>query len=113
MNRGGLLHISDPFFQILCLMDLVIRGNIGASSSAVFNKRKISKVIVESPDVHFNWTLVSADVEEEDASIIFDAVVEKLLTIRGFSFASSIMEQYKQECKESTQKSKALRKKLS
>ena len=39
-------------------------------------------------------------------------IVDLYFTIRGFSFTKSFMERYKQECKKSTQKSKALRKNL-
>lgn len=45
-------------------------------------------------------------------SLILDMLTDLWITIRGFSFASSFLEMYKQEKKKGLQRSKALRKEI-
>ena len=53
-----------------------------------------------------------ADIEDDKTTILLKMIMELFVTIRGFSFAKSFMELYKQSAKKSTQKSKALRRKI-
>ena len=73
------------------------------------------KAILASEDLQFYWLIVTAEFEvdkEEVKSTLLTMIVELYLTMRGFSFASNWIEQYKNSTKKSTQKSKSLRKKL-
>ena len=75
----------------------------------------MTKSIMACEDIQFYWLIVTADFEvdeDEVQSTLLSMIVELYLTIRGFSFASNWIEQYKQSPKESTQKSKSLRKNL-
>ena len=58
--------------------------------------------ILENDDVLFQWL---EEAEEQQ-------LVEVYVTTRGFSFASSLLERYRQSKKKTTLKSKALRVKL-
>ena len=40
-------------------------------------------------DVQFNWSMVAADWEEEEAQALLELVVDLWITIRGFSFTST------------------------
>ena len=51
-------------------------------------------------------------IDEEAGEACLEMIVYKWITIQGFLFANSVMEQYKQENKKSTAKSKSLRTKL-
>ncbi len=62
--------------------------------------------------MQFQWCMVTTEVEDEEARSLLNMIVNLYVTIRGFSFAKSIMEQYKVSNKKNLQKSKALRKKL-
>jgi hypothetical protein len=50
---------------------------------------------------------------DERAELLPLLVNHHIITVRGFSFVRSLLEKYKQMHKKTTQKSKALRKKVS
>ena len=72
----------------------------------------ITTAITENEDVLFLWSLVSADWEDSSASELLQMVVNQWVKIRGFSYASAWVEQYKVAQKQTTQKSKGVRKQL-
>ena len=72
---------------------------------------EIAKVTLESQDVQFYWYLLSSEIEEEEANKeLLHMIIDLWVTIRGFSFAKSILEQYKQLHALNTSKAKALHK---
>lgn len=54
----------------------------------------------------------ATEIEEEPATILLGMLTDLYISIRGFSFVKTIVEQHKQTNKKSAQKSKALRKTL-
>ena len=72
----------------------------------------VASAIVNNEDVLFFWDIISTEWEEEVSRILINKTIEKWVTIRGFSSASSWLEKYKKATKTSTQKSKGIRKKL-
>ena len=52
------------------------------------------------------------DLEEAEEQQLLPMIVEVYVTTRGFSFANSLLERYKQSKKKTTLKSKALHKTL-
>ena len=60
--------------------------------------------------VLFDWTMITGN-EEEHRDILFQ-IIKLWVTIRGHSFAKSVLEQYKNEAKKATKKSKGLRTQL-
>ena len=72
----------------------------------------VKRTLVENEDVQFLWSLISADWEEASASVLLEMVVNQWVKIRGFSYASAWVEQYKTAQKKTTQKSKGVRKQL-
>ena len=74
-------------------------------------RNEIVKFITASKDIQFYWHLLSSDVEEEEANHeLLCMIVDLWIVIRGFSFARSLLEQYKQLHAINTSKAKALRK---
>ena len=68
------------------------------------------KLITED-DVKFYWTLISQDIEKADHAVeLLADIAHMWVTIRGFSLASSWLEEYKKKAKVS--KSRALQKDL-
>ena len=65
-------------------------------------------------DVQFSWCLtgMSLEVSEDRAEELLEMCIDKWITIRGFSFADSIQELFKQKDKKGTGKAKALCKTL-
>ena len=76
------------------------------------NRATLVENISHDDDVTFHWVIASANVEEDVVNSLFDRILKLYVTIRGFSFASSILEMYKNEGKKSTQKKKTLRQTL-
>ena len=76
-------------------------------------KDALVNIITEDSDVQFYWTLVSQDVDEENEAIkLLEEIVTTWVTIRGFSLASTWLEQYKKAKQLNVAKSKVLRKNL-
>ena len=73
-------------------------------------KSYLTNMVIHDDDVLFHWCLAGFD-DDENARCL-EHIAKKWITIRGFSFASSMMEMYKQENKKGTGKSKSLRTKL-
>ena len=73
-------------------------------------KSYLTRMVVHDDDDLFYWCMARFDQDDNERCLQF--IVNKWITICGFSFASSIMEIYKQENKKGTGKSKSLRTKL-
>ena len=71
----------------------------------------LKKCIIEDEDVAFYWCLIGY-ADDEFGEQCLDQIVDKWITIRGFSFAKSMLEMYKQGSKKGTEKSKSLRTRL-
>ena len=75
-------------------------------------KIKVTEAIVASEDVALHWNTVSANWEIEEKQALFPMISDLWITMRGFSFASTWIEKYKERSKKMVQKSKGLRKYL-
>ena len=58
-------------------------------------KKSVMKAISDDIDVQFYWTLISQDIDEEDAIELLTEICDMWVTIRGFSMASTWLEEYK------------------
>ena len=114
-SRGGLIFIKDATCIAFHAMEVVVRQ--------YFCKEKVDKLspggrdlliqaIKENDDVAFYWCMVFADVEDSVATTLLHSIIKLWVTMRGFAFASSWIELYKQNAKKSLQRSKGLRKTL-
>ena len=72
----------------------------------------VTEDTIKDDDVLFYWSISSASMSQYCANKLLEKIVSKWITIRGFSFAKTMLEMYKKETKKGTQKSKALRKML-
>lgn len=75
-------------------------------------RKHLKDCILNDEDVLFHWCIAGQDEHNEAANKCLERIVDKWITIRGHSFASSMMEMYKQQEKKGTGKSKSLRSKL-
>ena len=74
-----------------------------ASKMVSGNEGKIVSSLLANEDVQFYWCMVSCEVPEDLAKQVLKLIAELWTTIRGFSFAKSYMEIYKQKIKSSPQ----------
>lgn len=114
MDRGGLIHISDKLFTFFCSVEQELRSHLHGKCASESDgiKEEVIQKVTENEEVVHNWSLVAANWEAEEASVLMDMMVQQWVTIRGFSYASAFLEKYKQKNKKSIQKSKGLRKTL-
>ena len=113
MDRGGLTHVGNMTFGIFQSIELVVRQFLSGDPTQLQKfKMKLQEKILADDDVLHFWDLVSAGWEIEESQALLKQIVEHYVTIRGFSFASGLLEKYKQAHKKSIQKSKGVRKQL-
>lgn len=72
---------------------------------------EVSKIIETDENVLFNRSILSVNWEGAVEAFLC-MLVERWITLRGFSSASALIEKYKEQCKKNIQKSKGVRKRL-
>lgn len=113
IDRGGLKHIDDNTYMVFATMELVLRQYLSSKkASEIPGLQEVTEKMTSCEDVLFHWSMVSVNWGEEESRILLHMIAEHWLKLRGFSFASALVEKYKQTQKKSIQKSKALRKQL-
>ena len=107
IDRGGLVHVTEESHQLFISIELITHHHIHInnvqSKDEEFWEHLFNMITVDD-DVLFNWTMTGAKDEE-----VLNEVVKLWITIRGHSFAKSVMEKYKKQSKKITSKSKGLR----
>lgn len=68
---------------------------------------------MNNEDVLFQWCMLSVELDDKIAIQLRDMIIELYVTVRGYAFANSCMELYKQSKKKTTPKSKGTRSKIS
>ena len=113
INRGGLWQVNDDVFQTFLTIEELIREEL-CLEKCLFDARKqqLIEKVISNDDVLHQWSFCVSDAEESIANVLLQKVVELFLNIRGFAFASSCVELYKQANKKTLSKKKALRTKL-
>ena len=116
VNRGGLTKITDEAFQCFRDIEVSIRRFLNVNNTREMNQdfsKMVTSAILCDDDLLFNWCFASGVVVDQNvADRCLEKIVNKWFVIRGFSFANSMMEMYKQTSKKGTDKSKPLRSKL-
>ena len=90
--------MNDETLTFFIAVEKVTRTYLPKYCSNNYENTKdvLIKVITEDIDVQFYWTLISQDIdEEEDAVRLLKEIVTLWITIRGFSQASTWLEEYK------------------
>lgn len=100
-------------YEVLLSIECIARHFFANNIAHDMDSSTAIDAVFESSDVQLHWTAASSDMQDCNREFILEKIVNKYITIRGFSFSRSIMEQYKQENKKTTQKSKPLRSTLS
>ena len=110
VDRGGLKHVSNTTFWMICAMEMEIKDHIQKTKN--INRDVLKQKLLENDEVDFYWETISTNWEEKESKALFSVISDHYLTVRGFAFASNWMEQYKDKTKKKVQKSKGLRKTL-
>ena len=111
IDRGGLTCVNNITFELFQAIEIEFHKHLKLPLPENF-RSILASAIVHNEDVLFFWDIIRTEWEEEVSSILINRIIEKWVTIRGFSIASSWLEKYKKATKTFTQKSKGIRKKL-
>ena len=74
MDRGGIKHISDRVYMLLCSMEKEFRHHIPQFTSE--NEEIIDTVaqrIMENDDIIFYWSVIAANWEPQEAAVLLRA----------------------------------------
>ena len=115
IDRGGLWHVSDDVYMTFLTLEIEIRHYFNIYSLTELNntmKRRILESTSKNEDLLFQWTIVSADADDSISTEVLRRISELYLTVRGFAFAKTVLEMYKQCNKKQVHKSRAQRKEL-
>ncbi len=110
IDRGGLTRVNEMTFQVFLAMELELRKHL--SVKRCVDREQTCKFVVDDEEVLFYWSIVGGDWEQEESEQLLKLVANLYITMRGFSYASAWVENFKSSTKTTLQKSKALRKKL-
>ena len=115
IDRGGLWHVSDQTYGLFYVVEEVVRKHFTRTNAHKLtdtSKHSLIRAINENEDVMFQWCIMTAGAKDGDATLLLHMIVELYITLRGFSFAASFIEQYKKATKRVLQKGKGIRKEL-
>ena len=116
VNRGGLFLISDSIYELFQSMETVLRQYLPQlSTKHGINVEEVIDFILQDNEVQLSWITLAADLSEEDSFKLSRSIVRLWVTIRGFSYASTLVEQYKktQRCSQKKSLRTELKKKSS
>ena len=115
IDRDDLTHITTNTYQFFYAVETCIRRYLRVSKATEIDdqfRKYLTDCILHDGNVLFYWCLAGQDENNESCNRCLHKIVEKWVTIRGFSFVNNIMEMIKQEQKKGTGKSKSLHSKL-
>ena len=110
-EASSLLTIRHHFFHAVEMNVRRHFSKISAPTLSAGSKAALVESIATDEDLLFYWS-ISAEWEEKEEQILLWMVIDLWVTVRGFSFAKSMLEMYKQAQKKTVQKSKGVRKQL-
>ena len=101
LDRGGLNHVSSNMYMLIATMELqlqsLLKQTINQPNSNTMEKA--TPILMSNDDVLFHWSVTSAAWEADLEQALFPMIVDLWVTMRGFSFVSAWVEQYKTHCK--------------
>ena len=116
INRGGLLFIDDETFLLFLAIEYATRSSLsvllGLNPPHNLDEDVAAKAIIDDPDVQFHWQHLTSNHEETVTKELQNKLVSQWITIRGFSMAAAVMEDYKHAQCIHLKAKKALRKEL-
>ena len=71
VDRGGLWHVHETTFQLLCALEEEIQSQLHALSSPNTSglRSQIVDKLINTEDVQFYWCITTADFDVEDDEV--------------------------------------------
>ena len=89
-------------------MEDLIQRHFTHGSNRIEGVATCVEAIVGKNDLLFKWCIIAAQVEEDVSKLVLQRIVSLNVTVRGFGFASSCLELYKQAQHKTMSKTRAL-----
>ena len=99
-------------YSLILAMELRLQTVLQQSTYSCNIKEDAIASIMECDEVKYHWNTLSANWEAEEVKVLLPMIIQLWVTMRGFAYVSAWVEQYKQEARKCTQKSKGIRKHL-
>ncbi len=115
IDRGGLWHINNDMYLVFVIIEDEIRNYLHVKALGEINestKKTILDALRSNEDLLSLWGMLTAHYGNDVPIEVLKQICELYVTVRGFSFATSCLELFKQQTKTQVQKSKGLRRKL-
>ena len=91
LDRGGLFQVNDAAFSLFREVELCIRDNLTAALASreggTTLKEQIVSAAMSDQDVQHFWTLLTGDLNRDEASDLLREIIQQWITIRSFSIA--------------------------
>ena len=107
VDRGGLWYVKNTAYLLFVVIEEEVRKCLKQLLTGSGHKSTIIKSVVESEEVEFYWLITQADFDvgdEETYKLLLHKIVELYVTVRGHSYASSLIEKHKQAMAKGTQR---------
>lgn len=107
-DRGGLRHVTDDTYRCFLVIESIVYNILkrGGLKEEVFSE------VVSSENVRFHWEVATTEEINDYTLELLHEVVNLWFTVRGFSIASRLLEEYKKATKTTIKGKKGLRKEL-
>ena len=116
VDRGGLFKVNNRVYAFFVSMESVARNVLQLKNATDIQAGMISTKLVttamQDQDTLLQWSAIEIELADRDKSTLLHMIVTEYITLRGFSFAGSYVELYKQSIMQSLQKKRSLRSKL-
>lgn len=114
VDRGGLWHVNDDAYSLFVEFEIEAKNHLKVTNDInnVSLKRSLLDAIMADDNVKLKWCLLSVEMTQQAADVLFREMLTLFITVRGFAFTTGCIEFYKESRKENLQKKKALRKRL-
>ena len=104
IDRGGLWHVNDQTYSLFYTLEYLVRAYFAVHAHTAGSKQALTAILESNEDVRFQWCMITASIDDKDATELLHRLIELYITIRRFSFATSCVEFYKTSHKKSLQK---------
>ena len=108
IDRGKLIHVTNDTYTFFRALEEAIYEML---QEGISKHEAISRVM-GNPVVDFYWNIIADDLKREWSCQLLSEISTLWFTIRGFSVASKLLEDYKRGMKKNIKGTKGLRKEL-
>ena len=108
LDRGGLWHVSDQVFRLFYAMEEEIRAVNQSRTPEKSIQKEFTEKLHSSETVMFHWSIISAEIDEDQGERVLSHIIRIYVSIRGAAFAASCLEMYKQKKQKNSAEKEAL-----